>query len=834
MSNDGPELTAPTTPPSSASSNVSNPSPPSSPTTPTPLTTSLESLSLDTSQLNNESDEDETDELLPSPGPLQQQKKERYLSSPITISSTSPLIQPLDNARSAASISNLINHDEERPINSSSPTDTNSPTSQMSSRSISPAPETPRNNVNSVGVVNEPRFINIEFHNTNNSDFAAAASNSKKRRKGGHDHDDDGGSSKSNRRESDSSKRQRRGAHKNNHTSSNVINSISPGMMVIDENDEHITLNDGSIPPSPVPSSGFDEMVLDDQVSDDFSGANSPTSTGGGIFAAKQNRKKPYIPRPPNSFILYRQHHHPLILNQHPGINNSEISRIIADHWRKLSDQERDEWKKKAEEAKEKHMKAWPDYKYQPRRRVVGPTFKKPLKGPGAPTTSSGGGSTMKSDNIGDFELSTSSASRRHMSRDSHVGSFVLEVPRKPSADREAPSRNDLNISQRDITDGKFLIVERGPKELNTCKIDRKPSNRKPSTTETLKAQISLSHSAPNIIPQQNTTRLPPPHTLVVPPPIQTLPPTQAGMILPTSPPPSTHTARGALIVLEGCEDVTTSLQSTKLLEFLKNEGIKASLWKFPDTSTPSGTALKAYQSSNRQPHPKTYHLLVAAHWWELMPIMREHLLNGTTLIVDRYVYSAIAKSAAAGLDLNWCKNSYVQLMDPDLIFFLNVERDFSADKEQQLPHVQDVFGGPGVNGESVAEDGRRNVEWQKRMQDAFGKLAEVHWKILDACKSNTLVHAQILEASIEVIERCRKFNPSYGGSINNNLIMQNPHLPPLGPPTSSPVQPYPLVNLNGAPNGQPTGASQSSPPQQGLPPIGRHDGFPRSVHVQL
>ncbi|CAG8728282.1 3474_t:CDS:2, partial [Acaulospora colombiana] len=489
MSNNGSELTEPTITSTSTtpnSSNNSSPPPSSSPTTPTPLATSLESLRLDTSshpsftsQPNNESDEDETDELLPSPRSRQKQQhqmrdQERYNSAdhyqspPIAMTSSSPLLQTLDNARSAASISNLINHDEEHPHNSSSPTATNSPTSQVSSRSISPAPETPRNNVNNTGVVNEPRFINIEFHNTNNADFAAAASNSKKRRKGGHDQDDDGGS-KSSRRESDPSKRQRRGAPKNSLATSNAANNTGSGMMVIDENDEPTTPNGGSMPSSPVPSSGFDEMMLDDQGSDDFSGANSPTSASGGVtFATKQNRKKPYIPRPPNSFILYRQHHHPLILNQHPGINNSEISRIIADHWRKLSDQERDEWKRKAEEAKEKHMKAWPDYKYQPRRRVVGPTFKKPLKGPGAPTTSNGSGSTVKSDNVGDFELSTGSASRRHMGRDNHVSSFVLEMPRKASADREAPSRNDLNSSQRDMTDGKFLIAERSSKELNT------------------------------------------------------------------------------------------------------------------------------------------------------------------------------------------------------------------------------------------------------------------------------------------------------------------------------------------------------------------------------
>jgi hypothetical protein len=33
----------------------------------------------------------------------------------------------------------------------------------------------------------------------------------------------------------------------------------------------------------------------------------------------------PKIPRPPNSFILYRQYHHPLVKEANPGIHNNEI-----------------------------------------------------------------------------------------------------------------------------------------------------------------------------------------------------------------------------------------------------------------------------------------------------------------------------------------------------------------------------------------------------------------------------------------------------------------------------------------------------------------------------
>ncbi|CAG8474666.1 11923_t:CDS:2, partial [Cetraspora pellucida] len=723
----GHDSTAPTTPPvsiiSASSSNIGlvkednrQPSSPplSSPTT--PLQNSIDPLKVEPSlpslasvftsssnNNNNDSDEDEIDELLPQHQKLINQRHnsvDNYLSSPIT-NDTSPSLQPLsiDNARSAASISNLINHDDDH--------SSVSPTSQMSSRSISPSPETPHNNVS---ILNEPRFISIEFHNTNNSDFSSSSTTTKKKRKGAHDTDDD---ISKNKRISDSSKRQRKNVHKSS-SSISVSNTPVSATSIIDEPDD-LSLN-GSIPPSPVPSSGFDEMIIDDHVSDDFPSSTSPTNTSSNItFSSKQNRKKPYIPRPPNSFILYRQHHHPLILNQHPGINNSEIS-------------------------------PWPDYKYQPRRRVVGPTFKKPLKGPGAPT---------KLDNVGDFDTGSRRNINNHMKP--NMDNFVMEISnsfqRKSSIADDIPI-NDSHDSRElsDITSQRksIIIIER---ERN------KSNNKKSPTSVPLKTKLSTSPQRQHSTSSQITTRLPPPHTLVAPP-MQLLPPTQSTMILPNTPSPPAATARGALIVLEGCEDGTTALQSTKLLEFLKNEGIKARLWKFPDTTTPSGTALKAYRSSNRQPHPKTLHLLVAAHWWELMPIMKEHLINGTTLIVDKYVYSSIAASASAGLDLNWCKASYVHLLCPDLIFFLNVERESNELDQQsqspqstQLPHVNDMLGAGSNDDES-----RRASEWQKRLQDAFARLAEVQWKILDARKSNTLVHTQILEASIEVIERCRKY----------------------------------------------------------------------------
>ena len=40
--------------------------------------------------------------------------------------------------------------------------------------------------------------------------------------------------------------------------------------------------------------------------------------------------KKAKVPRPPNAFILYRQHHHPLIAAENPGMHNTQICEYLG------------------------------------------------------------------------------------------------------------------------------------------------------------------------------------------------------------------------------------------------------------------------------------------------------------------------------------------------------------------------------------------------------------------------------------------------------------------------------------------------------------------------
>ncbi|TAQ89161.1 Nucleoside-triphosphate phosphatase [Chlorociboria aeruginascens] len=76
----------------------------------------------------------------------------------------------------------------------------------------------------------------------------------------------------------------------------------------------------------------------------------------------------PKIPRPRNAFILYRQHYQAQVVAQHPGLANPDISKIIGEQWREQAPEVKSDWKRLAEEEKQRHQRQYPGYRYQPRR----------------------------------------------------------------------------------------------------------------------------------------------------------------------------------------------------------------------------------------------------------------------------------------------------------------------------------------------------------------------------------------------------------------------------------------------------------------------------------
>lgn len=91
---------------------------------------------------------------------------------------------------------------------------------------------------------------------------------------------------------------------------------------------------------------------------------------------------------------------------------------------------------------------------------------------------------------------------------------------------------------------------------------------------------------------------------------------------------------------------------------------------------------------------------------------MEEKLSKGITLILDRYAYSGVAYSSAKGLDLDWCKAPDHGLLKPDLVLFLDVPVEGSAQR--------DGYG----------EERYEQLELQKKVYAKFGLLHDETWTV--------------------------------------------------------------------------------------------------------
>jgi hypothetical protein len=93
---------------------------------------------------------------------------------------------------------------------------------------------------------------------------------------------------------------------------------------------------------------------------------SSPPSVGLLTPSAAEPEK---IPRPPNSFIIFRSEFTKLRKSQQ-GVSTAGLSRQAGDAWNLLSPEAKLPYRRRAELEKQKHARIYPNYQYRPRRLV--------------------------------------------------------------------------------------------------------------------------------------------------------------------------------------------------------------------------------------------------------------------------------------------------------------------------------------------------------------------------------------------------------------------------------------------------------------------------------
>ncbi|XP_006875296.1 PREDICTED: thymidylate kinase [Chrysochloris asiatica] len=196
---------------------------------------------------------------------------------------------------------------------------------------------------------------------------------------------------------------------------------------------------------------------------------------------------------------------------------------------------------------------------------------------------------------------------------------------------------------------------------------------------------------------------------------------------------------RGALIVLEGVDRAGKSTQARKLVAALCAAGHRAELLRFPERSTEIGKLLSSYLEKKSEVEDHSVHLLFSANRWEQVPLMRNKLQQGITLVVDRYAFSGVAFTAAKeNFSLEWCKQPDVGLPRPDLVLFLQLQ-------------LVDAMRRGGF-GQERYED----KAFQESALRCFQQLMQepsLDWKTVDASRSIEDVHEEICALSEATIQ---------------------------------------------------------------------------------
>ncbi|EUB62780.1 Putative transcription factor [Echinococcus granulosus] len=110
--------------------------------------------------------------------------------------------------------------------------------------------------------------------------------------------------------------------------------------------------------PSRWPSSKIDDGLMD---------KGHPYTS---VVDSHKKRRTAGVPRPLNSFMIFAQYIRRLTLSSFPDAPNVHISQQVGRLWRNLSNDFREVYAKEARRLQSLHSLEFPDYKYQPRRRL--------------------------------------------------------------------------------------------------------------------------------------------------------------------------------------------------------------------------------------------------------------------------------------------------------------------------------------------------------------------------------------------------------------------------------------------------------------------------------
>jgi dTMP kinase len=180
----------------------------------------------------------------------------------------------------------------------------------------------------------------------------------------------------------------------------------------------------------------------------------------------------------------------------------------------------------------------------------------------------------------------------------------------------------------------------------------------------------------------------------------------------------------GRLIVIEGTDGVGRSTQIAMLQEWLEAEGYAVLVTGFRRSELAASGIDRAMRGNTLD--ALTLNLFYATDFWDRMeksivPALR----TGMVALVDRYIFSIIARARVRGVPSGWLDDVFEFALVPDRVLFLDV------DVEHLLPRVLSVrqldhweSGEDFLRGPDLYDNFTR---YQSALIEEFRSLAKQH-----------------------------------------------------------------------------------------------------------
>lgn len=224
----------------------------------------------------------------------------------------------------------------------------------------------------------------------------------------------------------------------------------------------------------------------------------------------------------------------------------------------------------------------------------------------------------------------------------------------------------------------------------------------------------------------------------------------------------------GRLIVIEGTDGVGRSTHVSLLKEWLESRGyavVNTGLRR----SDLAGSGIERAKRGNTL-DPLTLNLLYATDFADrlerqILPALRA----GMVALVDRYIFSLMARARVRGLATEWIENLYGFALVPDLVVYLDIDIDHLVPR---------VLGSTGFDYWESGHDYLRGpdvhanfVEHQTRLLAEFRRLAVEHaFTTVDARGSVADVFRALCDVIEPVVQRMIETD-----TVANGRVLQLP-----------------------------------------------------------